>query len=114
MDIIHDDYRVTYDPASATILWAGALRLAGPDYEPISALMSTVAAAQPATITLDLRGLQFLNSFGINVLSRFVTRLAKEQVSQLVVLGSTEFTWQQKSLRLLPRLMREVRLVFGE
>ena len=114
MDFIHDDYQVTYDPVSATIVWAGALRLAGPDYEPIAALMNEVAAEQPATITLNLRGLQFLNSFGINVLSRFVARLAKDQVSQLVVLGSTEFTWQQKSLRLLPRLMREVKLVFGE
>ena len=32
MELIHDNYQVTYDPVSTTIVWAGELRLAGPEY----------------------------------------------------------------------------------
>jgi hypothetical protein len=113
MEIIHDDYQVTYDATTATITCQGAFRLRGSEeYTPISQLLTTAAEAKPATLTLDLRALAFLNSSGINVLSKFVLQVRNHNVSQIVIQGSSRFPWQEKSLknfqRLLPALQLEI------
>ena len=76
-------------------------------------LISLKAAdAMPATLILDVRELQFLNSSGINTLSKFILRVRNHKVSQVVVKGSARFPWQEKSLvnlqRLLPALKLEI------
>jgi hypothetical protein len=113
MEITHPDYQVNYDAEAATVTWSGALRLQGSDYQPIVDLMNSVVAAQAPTVTLDLRQLEYLNSFGINVLSRFVMQLDREASSRLVVRASDEYAWQRKSLRLIPRLMQDATVEFG-
>ena len=73
MDIIHDDYQVHYDAATATVICQGSFRLRGTEeYAPILQVLTAAADAQPATLTLDLRPLRFLNSAGINTLAKFV------------------------------------------
>ena len=63
-------------------------------------------------MTLDLRQLQFLNSSGINALSKFILHVRNQKVSQVLVQGSARFPWQEKSLinlqRLLPTLKLEI------
>ena len=61
-------------------------------------------------ITLQLKNLQFLNSSGINTLSKFVIRVRNEKQSEVLVQGTEKFPWQSKSLRNLQRLMPELRL----
>ena len=113
MEITHDDYVVRYDPATATVVCQGSFRLQGSEeYAPILQLLTEAADAKPATLVLDLRALRFLNSSGINTLSKFVLQARKHHVSQVVVKGSSQFPWQQKSLknfqRLLPGLQLEI------
>ena len=113
MDIAHDEYHVAYDPTTATILCKGSFRLRGTEeYAPILQVLLDAADAKPATLTLDLRPLQFLNSSGINTLSKFVLHVRKHNASQVVVKGSKQFPWQEKSLknfqRLLPGLQLEI------
>jgi hypothetical protein len=113
MEIKGKNYRVTYDPRSARIVFQGALRLRGMgEYAPIAQLMNAVVAAAPATVTLDLRGLRFLNSPGINILFRFVINMRDQTRSQVVVLGAARIPWQAKSLDNMRRLMPGLRLEF--
>ncbi|MEM7031052.1 MAG: hypothetical protein AAF629_15910 [Chloroflexota bacterium] len=104
MEIKQDNHTVSYDELTQTIVCSGTFRLRGSDYAPIVELLNTVADAQPELITLDVRQLQFLNSSGINVLSKFVIRVRKQASSKMLILGNAQVPWQKKSLRNLQRL----------
>lgn len=112
MDITHDDYQVNYNETDSIVVCKGSFRLHGEEYKPILDLLIAAADATPATLTLDVRDLQFLNSSGINTLSKFILRVRKHGASQVVVQGSRRFPWQEKSLvnlqRLLPGLQMEI------
>lgn len=113
MEIKTDDYNVRYDPETSTVTCKGSFRLGGvQEYSPIAQLLNDAAAQKPAVLTLDLRELEFLNSSGINVLSKFVISVRQQGGIQLVVKGSKKIPWQGKSLvnlqRLLPSLKLEV------
>lgn len=111
-EIKHADYQVVYDPGTATVLCAGSYRLSGPEYAAILEVMNAAADAAHPVLTLDLTGLQFLNSSGINTLSKLVMRMRKQPASQLVIKGSEEFPWQKKSLPNLQRLLPGLQLEF--
>lgn len=113
MDIVHDDYQVHYDAATATVICQGSFRLRGTEeYAPILQVLTAAADAKPTTLTLDLRTLRFLNSSGINTLAKFVLHARQYHATQVVIKGSHAFPWQEKSLtnfqRLLPRLHLEI------
>ena len=111
MDIVHDDYQVHYDAATATVICQGSFRLRGTEeYAPILQVLTTAADAQPATLTLDLRTLQFLNSSGINTLAKFVLYVRQSKATKVVVKGSHLFPWQEKSLKNFPRLLPGLQL----
>ncbi len=113
MEILHDEYQVHYDEAAATVRCSGSFRLHGEEYQPVLELLTQAADAKPAALTLDLRELQFLNSSGINTLSKFVLQVRKHAASSVVVLGSTRFPWQEKSLKNLQRLLPALKLEFA-
>ena len=105
MNISHDDYQVQFDEASATVSCRGSFRLHGDEYQPVLDLLIGAADMKPALLTLDVRELQFLNSSGINTLSKFVLQVRKNGTSKVAVLGSSRFPWQEKSLKNLQRLL---------
>ena len=112
MEIKQNNYQVVYNDAEHTVVCAGSFRLTGSEYVEISEILNAAADAKPETLTLDVTQLQFLNSSGINTLSKFVIRVRKLNASQIVVKGSNDYTWQKKSLinlqRLLPNLVLEL------
>jgi hypothetical protein len=106
VEIQSDSYTVAYDPALQTVTFIGALRLAGmEEYAPISQLLSDVLEQQCEKVTLDLRQLEFLNSSGINMLSKFVIKVRQQNKSNLTVIGAQMTPWQGKSLKNLQRLL---------
>lgn len=106
MEIKTNDFSVWYEPATANLNFQGLLRLPGiPDYEPIIQLLNDVTEQQPPKITMNLQELDFLNSSGMSVLSRFVIGLRKKKTIELVVKGSKESTWQEKTLNNWQKLM---------
>jgi hypothetical protein len=110
-EIRGENYLATYNPATSTIALQGVLRLRGAaEYGPIVQLLDDVISAAPKTITLDLQNLTFLNSSGINVLFKFVIKMREQENSQLIVHGTTEVPWQDKSLKNLQRLMPTLHL----
>lgn len=114
MEINTEDYRIWYDSAAATAFCQGTLRLNGArEYAPLLELLMDAAADATTPFTLDLQKLQFLNSSGINMLSKFAIAMRQREGFQLKVLGSHEVPWQGKSLKNLQRLMPSLDLVLS-
>lgn len=114
-EIKTDDYRVWYEPESVTVNFQGLLRENGiADYKPIEKLLNDAVAQEPEAITMNLRELEFLNSSGMSVLSRFVINMRKKKTIQLVVRGSATIPWQKKSLGNWQRLMPSLQMDLAE
>ncbi len=115
MEIETPDYKVWYEEAEHTVRCKGSFRLNGVDeYSPIIQLLNSVADQRPPEITLDLRELQFLNSSGINILSKFVISVRQKANIGLKVLGSKNIPWQGKSLQNLQKLMPTLKLELSD
>lgn len=107
-----EGYKVEFDPEGDVVRMAGSLRLGGlTEYTPISDLLDQAIDGR-AALTLDLRGLEFLNSSGIATLSKFVIHVRNSKTCALTVLGSNTIPWQGKSLNNLKRLMPSLELRF--
>lgn len=113
MEIKTQDYEIWYAEETSTITCQGRLRLAGlEEYQPIMQLLDDILHPQPPLLILDLTGLEFLNSSGINVFLKFVLKVRQQKTAQLTVLGSSDIPWQGKSLKNFQRLMPELKLEF--
>lgn len=109
-----EDYEIVYEPDNQTITCKGSLWMSNTEeYAPLAQILNGVTAQQPPMLTLDLRQLDFLNSSGINVISKFVIGVRQKGNIELVVLGSKEIPWQNKSLFNLTRLLPAIKLVIS-
>jgi hypothetical protein len=117
MEIKGKEYCVAYDQTAATVNFQGELALMGMgEYPPIADLLDKAledaAELGAATLTLNFRELKFLNSSGINMVSKFVIKMRRQDKISLVVQGSNSIPWQEKSLvnlkRLLPSMIVEL------
>lgn len=106
-----DSYRVVLE-GDARIAFTGALRLSGTEeYAPILELLKSTADGTTAGVTVDLRELEFLNSSGITMLSRFVIYVRDCTGITLEFLASATVAWHSRSLTNLQRLMPAVSVV---
>jgi hypothetical protein len=111
MEIKTSDYTMWYEASATTIYCKGSFRLGGvEEYAPIVQLLNDAAATQPPALTLNLSELEFLNSSGINILSKFVISMRQKGNIQIIVQGSKKIPWQSKSLQNLQRLMPSLKL----
>ena len=111
MEVKGDDYHVWYNQSDTCIYCQGSLRLAGSEeYSPIVKVLESVIEQAPQKITLNLCQLEFLNSSGINVLSKFVIKVRQKETIAITVQGSESIPWQGKSLKNLQRLMPTLKL----
>jgi hypothetical protein len=100
-----ESYEVRLEDNS-TVFFKGALRLRGTeDYAPILDMLKETLIDPAARIVLDLRELDFLNSSGITMFSRFVIEARNHAGINLNVLASEAVPWHARSLRNLQRLM---------
>jgi hypothetical protein len=110
MEVKTEDYQIWYDEATAAIFLQGALRLSGEEYEPIVKLLDEVTELSLGEIMLNLQKLEFLNSSGISMLSKFVIKIRQKGNIKMQIKGSSTIPWQGKSLRNLLRLMPSLNL----
>ena len=106
MNLIEDEnYKVVYEPEHQSVVFSGILRLGGmSEYAPIAECLEQ-AVAENTELTLSLKALEFLNSSGIAMLSKFVISARNKDDFKLKIVGSSDITWQGKSLKNLQRLM---------
>lgn len=110
-EIKNTDYRVWYDEATKTVICEGSLRLSGmEEYAPIVKLFNEAMEKDSDKITLNLSRLEFLNSSGISMLSKFVINVRQKGNVVMMIKGSQEITWQGKSLKNLLKLMPSLQL----
>ncbi len=108
-----EDYCIWHDPERATIFFQGALRLKGVEhYQLLEQLLNDIADCEPPILTLNLQELEFLNSSGINVLSKFVLKVRQKGNVQMLIKGSKDISWQERTLKNLQRLMVNLQLEF--
>ncbi len=111
MRIETEDYSVWYNLEANTLYFRGSLRLNGiQEYVPVIQLLNQVVEQGKTAIIINLCQLEFLNSSGISVLSKFVIRVRQKNHMQMVVQGSKDIPWQGKSLKNLQKLMPRLQL----
>jgi hypothetical protein len=89
-----------------TVFFKGALRLSGTeDYAPILEMLKGTLINPAAPIVVDLRELNFLNSSGLTMLSRFVIEARNQSSINLHFCASGSIPWHARSLQNLQRLM---------
>ena len=107
--IAGENYSVVWTAETRTAGLKGILRLNGlEEYAPIARFLA--AAVPQGSMTLDLRELEFLNSSGIAMLSKFVIEIRNRKSVDLSVLGAKAISWQGKSLVNLCKLMPALRM----
>ena len=107
MKTIHgESFEIRREEDNSTVVLKGALRLSGTeDYAPILDLLKETLINRSTPIVLDLRELDFLNSSGITMLSRFVIEARDCAGINLEILASEAVPWHIRSLKNLQRLM---------
>ena len=101
-----DSYEIRLEEDKATISFKGALRLSGTDdYGPILEMLKGTLMNPAMPIVLDFRELDFLNSSGITMFSRFVIEARDRSGVNLHFLASEAIPWHARSLKNLQRLM---------
>jgi hypothetical protein len=105
-DIHRESFEIRLEEENSTVLFKGAPRLSGEeDYSPILDMLKGTQTSPAMPIVLDLRELDFLNSFGITMLSRFVMEARDRHGIDVQVLASEAVPWHARSLKNLQRLM---------
>ncbi len=108
-----EGYTVVYNEGTHSVTFEGTIRLQTTDeYAPITQLLNKAhdETAPGDNLNLDFRQLQFLNSSGINMISKFVIAARKQDKITLLVLGNEEIYWQKKSLTNLQKLWPKVQI----
>ncbi len=101
-----ESFEVRLEEDTVTVSFKGALRLSGmEDYAPILEMLKGTLINPAAPIVLDLRELDFLNSSGITMFSRFVIEARDRAGISVQVLASESVPWHARSLKNLQRLM---------
>ena len=101
-----ESFEVRLEEERFTVSFKGALRLSGmEDYAPILDMLKETLINPATPVVLDLRELDFLNSSGITMLSRFVMEARDRPGIDVQVLASESVPWHSRSLRNLQRLM---------
>ncbi|MEN9216938.1 MAG: hypothetical protein Q6K90_06415 [Gloeomargarita sp. HHBFW_bins_162] len=113
-ELTGEGYRIYGELDPPRLVLEGSLRLNGmAAYQPLTDWLSQVVAAAPPQIMMDLGQLKFVNSSGINVLSRFVIQVRQKGTIQLTIKCNDNIPWQHKSLINLQRLLPTLILDFA-
>jgi hypothetical protein len=111
MELKGEDFIVALNESKNAVEFFGTIRLRdSSDYKSISDLLEDAHGKAASTLILDFRNLQFLNSAGINTISKFVITARKSEKIALRVLGNEQISWQQKSLKNLQKLWSQVQI----
>ncbi len=109
IEINAEKYQVSYTAETAVVTFTGSLLLNGASaYESILQLLKDAACKQDSKqLIIDIRELKFLNSSGINMMTKFIMYIADSDTVQLgiKVCAYKKIAWQARLAINLQRLM---------
>lgn len=106
VNINGDSFEIQLEEKKNTVCFKGALRLSGmEDYTPILDMLKKTLINPVNPIVFDMKELNFLNSSGITMLSRFVIEARDQANVSLYFVASEAVPWHARSLKNLQRLM---------
>lgn len=109
-----ESYEVRLEDDNSTVFFKGALRLSGSDdYAPILEMLKETLIDPAMATVLDVRELDFLNSSGITMFSRFVIEARDRAGINLQFLASEAIPWHARSLKNLQRLMPSLKILLS-
>ncbi len=114
LELEDSKYHITYDFDAATITCEGSLSLNGAvSYEPLLQLLKQAAEEQePNALTINLYALKFMNSSGINMLTKFIMHVSDVKKLQLTLCfqAKKRIAWQEKLCINLQRLLPSLKI----
>lgn len=109
--IENSDFKIWYDKTKNTVFFEGSLRLWDPDaYREIKQLLLDVYEHDHGDMRIDFSHLEFLNSSGISMLVKFIFEIKKRGNKPLIIVGSDDYLWQQKSFDNLRKLWEYIQV----
>lgn len=114
MEIKNLKYSIEYDNQTETIYLNGKLRFIQTDSEfyEIADLFRRIIEEEPPQVIVNLERLEFLNSLGISMISKFVIKIRNKKSIHVIVKASNTISWQRKSLVNLQRIMPSLEIVW--
>lgn len=111
MTLKGDNYTVEFKQTSSQIVFSGILRLQGKEhYQAIYDLLIKAVSEVPTVLHIDMSKLEFLNSSGISSLCLFAIHLRGVPGKKVVITGSSNISWQAKSLGNLLKFTDKIEL----
>ena len=111
-NISGESFDIRLEEDNSTVFFKGALRLTGmEEYAPILEMLKGTLIDPNAPIVLDLTELDFLNSSGITMFSRFVIEARNRAAINVHFLASESIPWHARSLKNLQRLMPSLKIL---
>jgi len=112
MKIEDENYVLEYEENTGRISIQGSLRLNGLDeYAPLLDVLVN-CMQQSDAMFVDLSALEFLNSSGIAMFSKFIIQARSKENFSLELNGSSQIPWQSKSIKNLQRLFPALVVTF--
>ncbi len=109
MEINQEGYCVSFNEIKQEITCQGSLMLAGTEeYLPILELLKQASEQVSDSLTLNICNLDFINSSGINTMTKFVILVRNQKTPQLSIHYAAEQAWQMKLVSNLQRLMPDL------
>lgn len=113
-EITGETFEIRHDEATSTVFFKGALRLTGTeDYAGILEMLKGTLTAPEAAVRVDVRELDFLNSSGITMFSRFVIEAREKSQIRVEFRASETVPWHARSLKNLQRLMPSLQITMS-
>ena len=104
--ITGESFEIRMEDNHSTVFFKGALRLSGvTECLPILDLLKETLVNPTNPVVLDLKELDFLNSSGITMLSRFVIEARDQAGINLYLIASESIVWHARSLKNLSAKM---------
>ncbi|WCL50316.1 slr1659 superfamily regulator [Leptospira sp. GIMC2001] len=115
MEVKTDEYAASFIEAENTVLMTGSMRLQNlAAYEEIKKILKDGLDRSQGQLTIDIRGLNFLNSSGITTISLFIIEARNKKTTPMRILGSAKISWQAKSAANFHKLWNEIIVDFPD
>jgi len=119
VEIMKDQkYSIIYDIDSASLMFSGSFVLnSSLDYDPILQLLKQTADKhEPHKLVLDISGLKFMNSSGLNMITKFIMYFndVKKYKLKLYIKIHRKINWQEKLCCNMGKLLESLEVLYDD